>query len=394
MSRILPLFAVCVVLAGCGSKSELSTEGSTTGLAGTGQGNRLVEKPRDSNDAVAPRLRIACESGAQMLLTHSDSFLEDRSSLFLPYPEGRDRAPTIVASGKEKLLLIHADAGLTGGLKVFLSEFDYINRKETKRLELARPSVDESVYDGIGLPLPKLAAVSPAGDLFAVRDTGGGYSLRATRSPENERGRWSTAALNPRWEEGIVFFDEFRAGKIRQSFARISRDGSLSALEPVPAPALGSGAYQLGLRRFDANTLVWLEWSNGTALIRSMDLRSRRTSESRVSGEGYGPAFAIHKLKEGRRIVLQTRGQLRFFALEGSRLVSAGDALYPKSVKERIASGSFAWQTGELYSPREDQLFVVLPEAWGLHLFAVDEGQSYRRLGYYECLNPDFLEEK
>jgi hypothetical protein len=401
MPHFFYLILCTSLLVACGPKNELSTQGSAAQLSGADQGQRLAEKPRDSNETEPnSRLRIVCESSSQMLLTHSDSYLEDRSSQFLDFVEGKDRSPTILMANRARSQVIHADMGMSSerGMKLLLSEYDYATRRETKRQELGflERSADFQVFESLHLPAPKFAVRSPEGSFFALRKANS-YSLRLSANPTQEISSWQLNAWNLRWDQDWIFADQIQNGNIRQILARVNANKQLETQSfPAPSAILGSKAEQLGLRRLDAERVIWLEWLNGSAVLRLLEQRSQKVFDLRLPDEAdFSPAFAIHKLSNGRLfLVLQTLDALHFYRFNSGKLVLDHKLPYPKKVKERIEAKQFQWFPGELYSPDEKNLFVVLPEIWGRHLFAVDEANSFRRLGYYECLNADFLEEK
>lgn len=400
MHRICLAFFL-VLTAACGTKTEITTTGeAATGIV-TGQGQRLTEGTKSAG----LRQRIACEAFRTISFTHSWSHIEDRQENSLAMVDGDNIAPVLLSASKTAVEAVHVERSYyaTEALQVYLSHYDLYQRRELKRIKLLKlPRLPQAqVFENLGLGHPKIAAPSPDRFLFAVRDSKG-YSVRRTALPLEEVARWDEDFVNPRWERDfhdghdVLFVDTVREGRISQAILRLNEDLKIVSSEALPAPMLDERAHQIGLRRFNATQVMWLEWWNGKVIFRLMDMASRKTFELSVPDEqSFGPGFALHLLENGARsFVLQTREDLRFYRLERGKLVSVSVLAYPKLVRDRIAQDS-RWKPGQIFSEGgEQQLFLVLPEMWGTHLFAIDNAESFRRFGYIRCENPSFLEEK
>lgn len=385
-----------LLLAACGAKknsSEVAAEEVKTlpVLAGS-------PAPRDSSEGMATRVQIACEAGsAGLLLPNSKRSPGDRvRDQIKATPSQELAAPTQLALVDGILRLLYRD-----GDSVNITDYSFVDRIESgAKFTIPVPDSQDSVlYRELGIARPRVAASAPDRQSFALL-TKGGIDLRSTSEPEKVIGQLKLQGsfANPRWEPSIggsseIFLDRVGGKSMRQQWL-ILENGEASA-RSIPKPVNG---HQIGLRRFNPTSLIWLEWDKNKSVVRIWNTETNKISSLSVPslGAAYGPGFALYQAQgQEKVVVLQSSKGIHFFSIERSTLKLAFDAAYSELVTDTIRRGFFDWSPGAIYSAANDtQLFVVLPTTWGKLLFSLEEGALFRQLGHDSCLNPDFYPEK
>ena len=407
-----------LLLIACGSPKDIAVSGTPEGPNLAENPQRVVEAPKqDPNKPVEgiQRERIACElNGNSLLLTTSLVEPQERnSSGFMAYElgDGYLRAPLVLDSrGNETLLLSSIEkSGYGDTRKNFFTRYRLVERTHESVLLTESPKANSSLLaekEQLRLPEFRSFAVQESRKLFAIAAKEN-YSIRSLNDPTQELFSWNLAPgmfANPRWENSsvgeLVFWDVVaKDGTLSQKFSRLKLDGSILETLPLPAPMIpGSGVRQLGARMLDQHSVVWMEWSKDRILLRSLDLRTLRADTYELPA-GFAPAYAIyHDRALSTLFVLANREAVSFFRFSGGKLVREKKLELPHKVKKRIADSAVSvyerWEPTTVVSSRDGKtLTLSMPEEYGMHLFAIDEMSSFRRLTVWNCENPSLLTE-
>lgn len=396
--RALGLFLL--LLSSCGGADQINTDGLGAKFTGEGQGQIISDEPRGPSGE-STRVRIACEYFSSnifnVLLTNSFSNESDTSARALePVNREQSFAPVPLLSTESSIRVLHVSKS-----KYYLSEFDIFRNRENEELRLslgAAPSASSRELIRMGYGRPRTAAASPGQNYF-ILGVDRKYSLRALQNPEKEILRWNlnpARYVNPRWVSPNttyewVFFD-LLSDKLRQAYGRLDKNKKIIQWDELPTPELRR-AHQIGLTLFNEHNLIWLEWNDGRALVRMMDIASRKDFSFPIEGDAFGPGFAVYRQdKIGTYVVLGTQQGLQFYSFAFGKLKKAFELPFTASILKNIRNTS--WKVGPLYSAaNQEQLFIPLPHSIGSMLYAVDRAGSFRRLGAFECKNPGFLDE-
>jgi hypothetical protein len=392
MKNLFLLYCV-LVLAACGSKDNVSTQGDLPLLGGGGQGQT---GPIDGGGTATPStlIQIACQSGHGISLPNSQMVSGQRLVDIVPSLENRgSTSPTVLGVQGNIISTL-----FISGAKIYSSRFDF-----STHAPVASPVVigkasesSSSVYSELGFSHPRIAATSPNGRFFVI-SSGGSVSLRSVANPDQMTARWKYSGdfSQPRWDGNSIFIDKVSADHLRQAVISVDSNGNQVGLENAPA-AISSGFQQIGLRNFDANSYIWLEHSADRAVLRLWNKQSGSVKNFELpNGKILGSGFALVRTSPegGARAVLNSREGMHYFTLNGNGTVSAEAFLYPEDTQRRIndRENKVAWNPGAVYSTAGDtQVFVVLPATFGNNMLMAVDGFGYRLLGFETCVNPDF----
>ncbi|MGZ3713380.1 MAG: hypothetical protein ACXVBE_16565, partial [Bdellovibrionota bacterium] len=161
--------------------------------------------------------------------------------------------------------------------------------------------------------------------------------------------------------------------------------------------ALADNLHQIGLRRFNSSSYIWLERSADRAVLRVWTMATGNVKNYELpNAKALGPGFALIRSAVGQeaRAVLNSREGVFYYTLVANGKVAITSALYPEDTQRRINNRENppSWEPGAIYSAAEDtQLFVILPSTFGNRmLMSIDKGTAYRLIGFESCVNPDF----
>jgi hypothetical protein len=345
------------------------------------------------------RVQIACEAGeAGLLLPNSKRITGDRvREQIKPGSQSELAAPAILAlrGGVARILFREQNT-----LKV--TDYSFNDRVESgARYELPVAfEADSPIYEQLGIMRPRLAAVSPQRDVFLLL-TAGFLEIRAVQNPVSLVEKFSLKGKhgNPRWEPRAgdqleLFLDQLGMKRMRQVWATF-KGNNLNKLHTLPKARFG---HQIGLRRWDEQTLVWLEWEKNRSTLRLLNTETGDVKNYVVPAvkSNFGPGFALYRLPSGQKsVVLQSSVGIHFFTAAGAKLEPVFTAHYSALVTDNIRRGFHQWSPGAVYSTANDtQLFAVLPTTWGKLLYSLEEGGVFHQLGHDSCLNPDFYPEE
>jgi hypothetical protein len=345
------------------------------------------------------RVQIACEAGeAGLLLPNSKRITGDRvREQIKPNAKSELAAPAILAlrGGVARILFREQNT-----LKV--TDYSFTYRVESgARYELPVAfEADSPIYEQLGIVRPRLAAVSPQRDIFLLL-TAGFLEIRAVQNPASLLASFSLKGKhgNPRWEprggdQSELFLDQLGLKRMRQVWATF-KGNNLKKLHTLPKARFG---HQIGLRRWDEQTLVWLEWEKNRSTLRFLNTETGDVKNYVVPAvkSDFGPGFALYRLPSGQKTaVLQSSVGIHFFTATGANLEPVFNAHYSALVTDNIRRGFHQWSPGAVYSTANDtQLFAVLPTTWGKLLYSLEEGGLFQQLGHDSCLNPDFYPEE
>lgn len=388
--RFLCAIFTISLLSACAPKDNSDFNDSSIDLGG---GPEVVIAP------VAPKtkntlIRITCEMNQEALMLQFLDSRENESKVALD--------PALGSAAESPLLLTETSAFVSNSTGSYITQWGVRGEQPIFLGKLPPFKGVRSTLAKLSMGKPRAYALSPDHQKFIVA-TNGAYYLRAVAEPQKDIQKWKIASshFNPRWESGInatsdfVFFDYVEDGMLRQAFARTLK-GKLVEFETLNA--IGSSYQQLGLRRYDAENFIWLEWKKGKAVARLMNIYSRQVFNLKVPAvNDFSPGFAVlHEDRVGNLMVLPSLEGISFFRLRKGEMELTLQMPFGNSIKAAFASGAPAAQ---LFAAADDtQVFLQAPilkadSSIDFAIFGLEEGKSFRRLGRSSCLNPGFYEE-
>lgn len=396
------IFLAVLLLAACGSKDNVSTDGDKALLGGGNQGQ--IDGPLDpgGEPTKGTFIQIACESPqlnlpTQISFPHSQMDSAQRmTEMMAPFSGQSSRAPTVLGLRDHFLTSL-----VVSGSKIYFTNYDlWTHELSGKPMSIGRASGSSaSVYSDLGFSQPRLAAASPNGRQFFVL-SGGDASLRSMENPEVELARMSRAdgVVQPRWDGQEIFVDRNSDGKMKQAVILLDGASNQIGMRSAPAP-LSSSLDQIGLRRYNESSYIWLERSSARAVLRVWNPSTNAVMNYELPGaKRFGPGFALVRPAIGApaRAALNSRDGLHYFTLGANGTIQFDTVSYPQDTLSRLnpsdPQSKVNWKPGAIYSAAGDtQLFVIIPAAAGDRLlYAIDGLYRFRPLGFEACANPDF----
>lgn len=390
-----------LLLAACGSKDNVSTKGDEV-LMGTGTQGQIGQ-PIDpvAKPGAGALVQIACQSVGGLggtPLPSSQNLNGQRNVDSIPRIAGSANSPNLAPT------VLDVQNGILSALvisqgKIFSVRYDLTRHAEVDEpVEVGSASARTSgIYRALGFSQPRLATASPDGKVVAVSGKGG-MSLRSASSPSTPVSRATVSGefAQPRWDGNEIFADRTSGGHLRQSVITVGAGYSSLGQRSVPSP-LDSSFDQIGLRRYNAASYIWLERNAQRSVLRVWNGQGESTRNYELPGAGiYGPGFALYRTSvDGQaQAVLGSKKGMHYFTLGANGSVTGDSYPYPEDTQRIIDNPErvSAWYPGAIYSAAGDtQLFTVIPSTFGYQmLMAVDRQYSYRLLGFDQCVNPDF----
>ena len=270
-----------------------------------------------------------------------------------------------------------------------------IRRSSIGTLPKNRPALAK-IYSALGLPSPAYVLPTQFHFLTAQEDS---YEWRNILNPTSLIANWELNPeqyINPRLGIGEIYFDVLTGEEIRQSIVRFDANYSIKAKEALPEPLLeGTQVHQVGLRLFDDDLYVWLEWTNGKGLLRFMDRHSRKTSAVEIpTSVLISPHYEIYRSqRDGLVFSFSSKTEVQVFSLDFGKLkVLASLAFSEENQKSIAQKGPDFWPATFATDKNEHNLFLTLPDADGqTRLYLVNKKDAIQRASAVPCHNPTFF---